>query len=139
MNRVIKFRGKRVDNGEWVYGSLSLFQKNKWWHSGCEIWSHDTENGEFNSIDPETVGQFTGLLDKNGKEIYEGDIIHVVYEGGSDFMGDDADYKGIVIYDSEDASFYIQTKHGVDSLGNTEGNKLLVIGNIHDNPELLTA
>lgn len=127
--REILFRGKRIKDGEWVYGyyvktieendDCSLFEKG---------WIFDDEGWRMYEVIPETVGQYTGLKDKNGKKIFEGDILAgnianlvVAYEGATFiayWFGHDYDY-------------------GKEKMwcNLVEGGK--VIGDVHDNPELV--
>lgn len=126
--RTIKFRGKSCSNGDWFYGNLYDYDKDGRTHI-CGL-----ERGCLN-IDPNTIGQFTGLLDKNGKEIYEGDIVKTKGNWG-----------GVVTWNSR-GYYYIKDKYYYDneepdlsplgSLHCYERKQLEIIGNIHDNPELL--
>lgn len=134
MVREIKFRGKRIDTGEWVYGDLlhnvdciKIREKETDIHSVAKSYI----------VVPKTVGQFTGLKDKNGKEIYEGDIINmlnnfkaVVHNGEHHAYCpvDDTWMKSI--------GFYVRSRKlpGMP-LGPTE-EYAEIIGNIHDNPKL---
>ena len=135
------FRGKRLTNGEWVYGSY-VYQ-----YGANTIYFPSGENGfDWCHIDPETVGQYTGLHDKNGKRIFEGDIIRscngkheaiTVIKYG--------DYRPNMIFGmfaffghEPKQSAYGLYCEGEEQCMIFDSPKLLeVVGNIHDNPELL--
>ena len=129
MNRKILFRGKRVDNGKWVYGSLFhdpdigfssiMGFEYSYSESGPEREETDYE------VAPATVGQYTGLTDKNGQKIFEGDIISVYWNG----KRNSAVNFGHGMFKALGIS--LSTWVAVKSCGTT------VIGNIHANPELV--
>lgn len=136
-----KFRGKETDTGKWVYGGLfkepappQCFEKtleDKYWI----VYPNPRYMPDWNlpyemvrtDIEKETIGQYTGLKDKNGKEIYEGDIIYVIPE----------DETAFILWDKETAKYIIQFKGWCADFDNYYGKELEVIGNIYDNPELL--
>ena len=131
--RTIKFRGKRVDNGEWVYGDLYTFQK-------VRIRGNDGHYWEFEVI-PETVGQFTGKIIydeycnddgeviRTQQEVYEHDIVCYLKEKGG--VG-----YGVVEYDDCcEFRIYDEKEHYIESLGSVF--LIALAGNINDNPELL--
>ena len=120
MTREIKFRAKSLD-GIWEYGELHL--------KNCNHPHIHNLIGAKIYIDPNTVGQFTGLHDKNGKEIYEGDIVRTLVSRLN--ATKNKKYRNFVIrYDAP--HFW----NGYDTLLMSEF-RMEVIGNIHDNPELL--
>jgi len=123
MNREILFRGKHIDNGEWVYGWYCMYPFGRWPCKHAIIPSQDAVDGEhkFVEVDPGTVGQFTELSDKNGKKIFEGDIIRWdEKEWGKPF------------------SEVITWDYGLFSLRKSDWKEFCeVVGNIHDNPELI--
>lgn len=124
--REILFRGKRIDNGEWVEGSLIC------WNDGsCVIETGNLSEPQY-SVDPETVGQYTEL-NANGKKIFEGDILRFGYTGKN--RGVD----GVAAVIFEDGKFGV--KWGWHSelvtLTGFANTSVEIIGNIHDRPELL--
>ena len=123
--REILFRGKRADNGEWAYG-MPCYGDDTFTISGVEA---GLQIGDVYDVDPATVGQFTGLTDKNGKKIFEGDIINgYTMTGMNDRRGEPVTWSELFSgwYAGENKSMY----GGL-------GEIYEVIGNIHDNPELV--
>lgn len=125
--REIKFRGKRLDNGEWVYGYAAKFA-----HGTVPVILEDSEENGIDSrkVISDTVGQFTGRHDTNGNEIYEGDIVVI---GGV--------IKGYVRYNARYWRYEIAAEdEPLENERIPSGRPeecWMVIGNIHDNPELL--
>ena len=125
--REIKFRGKRIDNGKWIYGSLIIEEDPIADALKYFIKPFNFLTGKL--VVPETVGQYTDSNDKNKKEIYEGDIIRyndkltgvVVWK-----------YTGFVLELLNRKKSPILLWYDVDTEDNIE-----VIGNIHENPELI--
>ena len=137
--REILFRGKRVENGEWVYGAYYGLCRitNKDGGFEYEHLMHQSNNEPLYMVDPETVGEYTGLTDKNGKRIFEGDIVRYRPEywceplqSVVEYYADKWNYPAFDLKDHDYEGNGLQFAH-------EEGVWLEVIGNIHDNPELL--
>lgn len=124
MNREILVRGKRIENGEWVYGSLVL------WYDGSISIETGVYDAPMYAVDPATIGQYTGLTDKNGKRIFEGDLITIP---GSKRQGLPAPVK----WSNFDARFEV-CRRGFNPIC-LDGDEGIyeVVGNIHDNYEFL--
>lgn len=124
--REILFRGKRVDNGEWTYG---YYCPKPYSHFPCEatIFPSETIDRDWHGerVDPDTVGRFTGLTDRNGVKIFEGDI--VLHKGECGLVGYSYDY----------GMFEVDFDYCFASFIDISASNREVIGNIYDNPELL--
>lgn len=121
--REIKFRGKRIDNGEWVYGCLTRYSD----HMSYIVVDVTENNGTYQVL-TETVGQYTGLKDKNSKEIYEGDILQDSYGIGE--VAWIQEYCAFIIKSLPSIRYYYLQSDG--KLSRTE-----VIGNIYEHPHLM--
>ena len=143
MKRYILFRGKRTDNGEWVEGYYSNLGGNSPRILKENIFIEKRGRVlEFENIKVlhETVGQYTGLTDKHGVKIFEGDIIRVEHDlWHGETKKTRESHIGVVFYNTKTAEFGAKI-HGYSSclrLRRWKGDFNEVIGNIHDNPELL--
>ena len=124
--REVIFRGKRTDNGEWIEGYAAM--------SGGTfiICDNGLTYGGFivYEVIPETVGQYTGLTDKNGRRIFEGDIVERVSDGE----------RAVISWLKYSACFGLSFDGlccGFDDYDDNLPSDFEVIGNIHDNPEIL--
>ena len=129
--RNIIFRGKRINrNGEWGYGDLRRFGGNTW------VFPHDKDAAyDADVVDPETVGEYTGLNDRRCNPIYEGDILRVT-SLQPETLGKKMNVA--VEYDGGRAAFLVKNGEKFQQLGLCElENDVVIVGNIYDNPELL--
>lgn len=139
--REILFRGKRIDNDEWVEGYLcKSVVHNETFHQNVVVDTIEAYDGKsylnivFRNVHKNSIGQFTGLTDKNGKKIFEGDIVRDEYNGGIAWIA----------FLQQGCGWYLVFKNTDRRMGHRSRNsaydndlELEVIGNIHDNPELL--
>lgn len=129
--RPIKFRGQRVDTGAWVFGNLvNVRDGNTSRYYPCIVISYNNDSFDWIEVIPETVSQFTGLLDKNGKEVYEGDIIKISKH----------EIPGIIKWDNHCLCFLCEWTNmpTAGDIGYLVNCCLLeVVGTALDNPELL--
>ena len=152
--RTIKFRGKSLENGEWLYGDLIHYewepeQPYPYIQTGMERNEHGIMQTRGGRVNPSTVGQFTGLYDMNGTEIYEGDILRLPPKNGFE----EKNFVSFEVFwhDNDDACYHIGWQinrlhyngcicgyeMGVINFLPKWTSKMVVIGNIHDNSELL--
>ena len=170
--REILFRGKRLDNGEWIAsGNIIHFNPEHGedpvfipgFNEKCTSTHDEFDNiiafieVAFYKVDPKTVGQFTGLTDKNGVKIFEGDVFEFpdeIFESfdtscGTEYNSWETENRGVVGYNEDYGRYdFVQYKYGNNTVeADMHENKYIefadfvsqleVIGNIHDNPELL--
>lgn len=136
--RKILFRGKRIDNNEWTYGDL--IQDGRGY---VGMWAQ-TPSAVNYEVESKTIGEYTGCTDKNGKRVFEGDILRVELcgETGSRicpvYFGEYIDADS-VFDDYRCIGFYVKTSDGCGNIGFllTGEFKFEIVGNVYDNPELL--
>lgn len=154
----IKFKGKEIYTKQWVYGGI--VHQTDYYGEKCDKYfiidgesTHDYEMGENQLVDGNTVGQYTGLTDKDGKEIYEGDILKIIstvrnkdydwYDINSNSSLEREDY-AIVEWDEKNTGYRLKVYHNGKykriarfCVGHLIAYQAQVVGNIWDNSELI--
>lgn len=148
--REILFRGKRTDNGEWVEGNYNGKHIVQWEEKEVVEYPRNAIISIQTMIDinPDTISQYTGLTDKNGQKIWVGDIVRYQFDNDDCPFPNKHTEKiiGRIFFSDWRASFSVTAgRNGSDMMNNDlfkyvrNGNRVEVIGNIYDNPELLKA
>lgn len=139
MKRVIKFRGKSIHEDVWLYGWL--MQATDWSRALIQEFEGKRDGGYdlCAEVIPETVGQFTGLCDCDGKEIYEGDLVEFTYKKLNKYGSAFSTTQKVIgeVATDEYGNHYISSCNLAFHISNIIERKAKAIGNIHDNPELL--
>ncbi len=137
MNRTIKFRGKDLATGKWVYGDLLRPITSCRIVNYTEVEEDGVKRADYHyyDVNPDTIGQFTGLLDSRGIEIYEDDIVRIT------------SLTGVMTWNPFATCFYIDTEGKMPSINTmntplgemwkSHWQELIIVGNATDNPELL--
>lgn len=146
--RTIKFRGKCCHSDAWAYGSLVDYGESEYPEiQGFDIFCEGRDVWQGTEVEWDTIGQFTGLYDKNGKEIYEGDILR--YPAKDKYQEENFVSFEVFWHDNDCADnhvgWQIDRRHFHGCICGTRDistflprytNKMVIIGNIHDNPDL---
>nr|DAL11114.1 MAG TPA_asm: YopX protein [Caudoviricetes sp.] len=126
--RDIIFRSKRTDNGEWVYGvpTKDSHGETVMVESVYECEEYNCRGANCLYVDENTIGQYTDLTDKNGTKIFEGDVVTLTTDSQKTYR---------VVF--EDGCFFFDNIRAWYTADSLNSRNIAVIGNIHDNPELL--
>lgn len=135
--REIAFRGKRIKDGFWIYGNL-IVNNGQPYIVGkfADVTNEYTHLEYWWAVEQDTVGQFTGLYDKHGTKIYEGDIVEV-YEPDGEVIDWGQVIYGVDCNDKNAYPYHLTCKGYADNYNMYDECEYVVIGNIHDNPKLL--
>ena len=142
MREIFVRRGKRVDNGKWVYGNIVFTRSGRAFLLEGSFFSGESHEGDFKhgeiygtEVIPETVGQFTGLKDKNGVRVFEGDILSAHFDESY------PDDETLLLVGNNGYAFTLKEEDSDPEMIDNSDMRFfdeifVVIGNVHDNPEI---